>query len=84
MRLILLGLITAYIALTQSSYLGGGCGIMLGGVSVVIVVEIAQAWFFVDFLRRFFGINSVRENPRITRISVAVAVNIIALLVCPC
>jgi hypothetical protein len=56
---------------------------MLGGVGIVIVVDIAQAWFFVDFLRRFFGINSVRENPRITRISVAVAVNIIALLVYP-
>jgi hypothetical protein len=56
---------------------------MLGGVGIVIVVEIAQAWFFVDFLRRFFGINSVRENARITRISVAIAVNIIALLVYP-
>jgi hypothetical protein len=54
---------------------------MLGGLGVVIVIEIAQAWFFVDFLRRFFGINSVRENPRITRICVAVAVNIIVLLV---
>ena len=58
---------------------------MLGGVGIVLLVEIASAWFLVDFIRRFFGVNSVRENPRIARICFAVAVNIIVLFVyLPC
>lgn len=54
---------------------------MLGGTGLVLSIEIVSAILFAIFIRRFFAVNSVRENRRTAHICVVVAICIIAISV---
>jgi len=75
------GLITAYVEVEDGAYVGEGGGLMLGGAGLVLGIEIISAILFAIFVRRFFAVNSPRENRRIALLCVLVAINIIAISV---
>lgn len=59
----------------------GGSGIMLGGLGLTFGVWIIYGILFIIFVSRYFGEHSIKTASRIRSIILALAINIITILV---